>query len=154
LLLIIVRHGEAEPKSSPKPDEERHLTEEGSKKLRKSLMLVKELVGRVDLLLSSPLVRARESAEIAKEVFGIKKVEIDSSLEPESTPYELFNSLSKYSKIERVVLVSHQPFVSHLLASVLNWDGRYFSLMTGAIAIIEIGELKANSEGVLLALLP
>ena len=112
------------------------------------------MVGGADLLLSSPLVRARESAGVAREVFGMEKVVVDDSLEPDSTPYELFESLSKYSKIERVLLVSHQPLVSNLLSSLLNWDGRYFSLKTAAVAIVEIGELNANPEGVLLALLP
>ena len=155
MLLIVVRHGEAEPKSSQKADEERGLTDEGSRKLRINLSIAREFAGlKVDLILSSALVRARQSAEIAKEVFGTTKVEVDPSLGPQATPYELYQDLSKYSQFECVLLVSHQPFLSSLLASLLNWDDRYFSFQTGALAIIQIGELTTDPKGVLLALLP
>ena len=131
------------------------MTSEGSIRLRNTLMLAKEIAGRkVDLILSSPIARARESAEIAGEVFGQPRLEIQESLEPQSPPYEVYRSLSRYGQLERVILVSHQPLVSHMLAGLLNWNDRYFSFKTGGVAMIEVKEMGANPEGVLLALLP
>ena len=77
MIIYILRHGEAEAKSSQKMDEERRLTSFGKSQLRKSLVIAKEIGTRVDLILSSPLVRARETAEIAKEIFNVEKFEID-----------------------------------------------------------------------------
>ena len=155
MLLIIVRHGEAEPKSSDKPDEQRKLTAAGAERLRNNLVRAKEIAGpTLDLILSSPLVRARQTAEIASEVFGRASFEIDDSLTPDSTPYEVYRSLSKHSQLQRVMLVSHNPLVSNLLAGLLSWNERYFSFKTGSIAVIETSNTGATMEGVLLSLLP
>lgn len=155
LLLIIVRHGEAEPKSSGKPDDQRALTDAGKTELRRNLMVAKDIVGpKIDLILSSPLLRARESAKIAKQTFGVPKLEISSFLESGSSPYEVYRLLSKYSKAGSVMLVSHQPLVSQLLSGLLNWDARYFFFGTGTIAIIEVKEFRENAVGVLFSLLP
>ena len=156
MLLIIVRHGEAEPKSTGKLDEDRELTSAGSVRLRHSLDQAKEIVGggKLDFILSSPILRAKQSAQIAKEVFDLPKIEIDRALESESSPYDVYQSLLKFGKVERVLLVSHQPLVSHLLASLLSWDERYFSFHAGTIAMVSVKELRENPDGVLFCLLP
>ena len=112
LIIYILRHGEAEPKSSHVSDEERHLTTLGSSRLRKNLVIAKQVGTEIDLILTSPLVRAKESAEIAGDVFAIEKYEIEESLEPTRTPYEVFQSLARYAQVGRVLLVTHQPLAS------------------------------------------
>jgi len=155
LLLIVVRHGEAEPKSSGILDENRGLTAQGKVSMRNTLMIAKEILGpTVDLVLSSPLLRARESAEIAQTIFGLPGFEVSESLEPEGSPYEVYRSLTKYSQRERVLIVSHQPLVSRILSGLLNWNERHFTFSTSAVAMVEVKELGANPEGVLLCLLP
>lgn len=156
LLLLILRHGEAESKSTGKADEERALTVEGKEKLGMNLNLAKEILRNrsVDLILSSPLLRARQSAELAKEILNsAARVEIDSSLESNSEPYEIYQSLTKNSQRECMLLVSHQPLVSRILAGLLNWNDRYFSFKTGAMAIVQVDEMRLNPEGILVSLI-
>jgi phosphohistidine phosphatase len=155
LLLIVVRHGEAVAKSSGVPDENRGLTEAGKIGIKNNLILAKEIAGpKLDLILSSPALRAVESAEIVKQLFGPTSFEVDYSLASESTPYELFESLTKYPTLNQVLLVSHQPLVSQLIAGLLDWNERRFAFSPGSIAIIQLRELALNSEGVLLSLIP
>jgi phosphohistidine phosphatase len=145
-----VRHGEAEPKTSGKRDEDRRLTKTGSVRLRNGLIFVKEYAGvKMELILSSPVRRSKESAEIAKEIFPEAKLEVSDLLMPGSTPYELLATLSRYNQLERIMLVSHQPLVSRLLSGLLNWNDRYFSFGPGAIAVVELEEVRENAEGVL-----
>jgi phosphohistidine phosphatase len=154
MLLMIVRHGEAESKSAGKLDEDRKLTEEGSLRLRNNLLLAKEIAGgKIDLILSSPITRAMESSKIASEVFE-QKFEVDDLLEPESSPYEVFAYLSKRGQLDLVILVSHQPLVSRLLAALLNWNEQYFSFKTGSIAMVDVREMGSNPQGMLQCLLP
>jgi phosphohistidine phosphatase len=155
LLLYIVRHGEAEPKSSEIPDENRKLTARGRTQASDNLKVAKEIIGRKpDLILSSPLLRAKETAEIAKKIFGLDKFEVDEALEPEVSPFQLYRSLGRHSHFERAVIVSHQPLVSRILSGLLNSSDDHFAFSPGSIAIVEIKELNLNPKGVLLSLIP
>ncbi len=132
MLLIVVRHGEAVDKSSGVTDENRGLTEAGKFDLKNNLILAKEIAGpKLDLILSSPALRAVESAEIAKQVFGLTRVEVDDSLASESTPYELFESLTKYPTLKQVLLVSHQPLASQLNRRTLRLERETLCIFPG-----------------------
>jgi len=155
LLLVVVRHGEAVPKSSGIPDENRGLTKTGKIGLRKNLLLTKEIMAsKLDLILTSPVLRAKESAEIARQVFEASNFEESIALVSESTPYEVFQSLSKYSGLQKILLVSHQPLVSQLIAGLLTWDERRFSFPPGSIAIIQLKGFTTYAECTLVALIP
>jgi len=154
MIVFILRHGEAEPKSSRIPDEERHLTKSGSARLRKNLVIAKEIGTKIDLILSSPIVRARESAEIARDIFGTERLVIEEKLEPTRSPYEVYQSLAGYSSFGRVLLVSHQPLVSSIMAGLLNWDQSFLEFSAGTIAKVEVRDLTNNPKGILVFLLP
>lgn len=155
MLLIIVRHGEAEPKSSAKRDGDRGLTEKGSCALKKNLEIGRALVGdgKVDWILSSPLLRARQSADIAREIFHGPVSEVSTSLVSESEPYEVYQALSRLQSLNLAIIVTHQPLIGRLLAQLLNWNDRNFQFGTGALAIVEVKEMRVNPEGTLLCLI-
>jgi len=71
--LYFLRHGIAEETSSTGRDSDRRLTDEGRRKLRQTLQRVADAGVSPDLLLTSPYVRARQTAEIAKEILGYKE---------------------------------------------------------------------------------
>src|ERR1017187_10557754 len=96
LIVFILRHGEAEAKSSRISDEERHLTDLGSARLRRNLVIAREIGTRVELILTSPLARAKESAEIAGDIFQTKNLVVEETLAPTRHPYEVFGTLTKY----------------------------------------------------------
>jgi len=154
LIVYILRHGEAEVKSSQIPDDERHLTTLGKSQLRRNLVIAKEIGAKIDLILTSPLVRAKESAEIVRDVFGIEGFVIEEKLEPTRSPYEVYQSLEKHASIERLLVVTHQPLISSLMGALLNWDESFFAFPAGTIAKIEVKDLSNNPRGTLLFLLP
>ena len=98
--LLIVRHAKAAP---GEPDELRPLTLEGREQARK---LGEELRGRglaPDAVLTSPLLRARETAA----ALGLGEPEVDERLAPGATPDDVREAAS--GRGETVVVVGHQP---------------------------------------------
>jgi phosphohistidine phosphatase len=154
LIVYILRHGEAEAKSSQVPDDDRHLTTRGKSQLRKNLIVAKRIGTKIDLILTSPLVRAKESAEIVRDVFGIERLEVEERLEPTRSPYEVYQSLAKHASLENLLIVTHQPLISSLIDALLNWDESFFAFPAGTIAKIEVKDLTNNPRGTLLFLLP
>lgn len=120
LILYIVRHGEAEPKNGSIRDEQRRLSPLGSKQLRNTLGLVKQMNARIDRVISSPLQRAKDSSDIVAELFLVRDTIIADSLEPESTPSEVYNDLSRWNPKDSMALVTHQPLVTTLLQDLLG----------------------------------
>jgi phosphohistidine phosphatase len=155
LLLLIIRHGKSEGKSSEKPEDERRLTEEGAAELRRNLELAKEIVStkNIDLVLSSPYLRAKESARIVMEIFQISTMEVEKSLSPESEPYEVFQALFDRRESGSVAIVTHKPLATKLLNGLLIWDERCFDFKAGAVSILQVPEICENATGVLLGLI-
>ncbi|MGH2639689.1 MAG: phosphohistidine phosphatase SixA [Rhabdochlamydiaceae bacterium] len=150
LLVCILRHGEAEARPSA-DDGERHLTEEGSAQIRQVLGFAKQQLGiGIDLIFSSPLARARETARIANRVLGIKDYSVSNSLEPEGEPGDVCEELLRPNPRKRLLLVSHQPLVSRLLSSLLGSPN--LAMPTGCIACAEVDVLSQTST--LLFLVP
>jgi phosphohistidine phosphatase len=151
LILYILRHGEAEPKGK-KLDEERALTSEGAAMLEKGLKIAKAFGVEASKILSSPLLRARQSAEIAAKVFGIANTSISNSLEPESTPEEVYSELQTLNSDDGVILVLHQPLASKLLSDLLGAVN--VEMSTGSFARVDFKRFPKTGEGRLVFLIP
>lgn len=142
-----MRHGEAEPKSGVRPDDERHLTQEGKKHVMRNLVIARESFGaKVDHILSSPLTRAKETADVAKGVFD-SDLEVEPSLGPNGTPYEIYGAMSKLEPSAQVLLVTHQPLVTRLIADLIGSER--IEMSTGSIAKIVQNEDNSTRSSVL-----
>jgi phosphohistidine phosphatase len=118
--LYILRHGIAAEKGDPRypKDEDRPLTEEGQKKTLKVARRMKALGLRFDLILSSPLARARQTAEIAGSVLGCKnKLKFSTNLAPEGNKRALLREIGRRPS---VLLVGHEPYLSELISTLLS----------------------------------
>src|SRR5271169_1701375 len=106
--LFIVRHGIAIDREDPKcpPDPERFLTEEGAEKTKQVARGVAEVASVPDLILSSPYVRALQTAEIFAKALEYDKDKIRKSdfLLPGAEPLQLFRELTR-DKDNSVVFV-------------------------------------------------
>ncbi|MCL5067054.1 MAG: phosphohistidine phosphatase SixA [Thaumarchaeota archaeon] len=151
MIVYLLRHGEAEPKSSSKRDEERRLSPEGILQLRKTLNLAKHLDASVDRVISSPVLRAKESSEIVAEMLQAKEMLVSNSLEPESTPSEVYDELSKCSLNDKVALVTHQPLFSNLLQDLLGIEVNV-NMKAGSLARIDVQGYPKSSSGTLVYL--
>jgi phosphohistidine phosphatase len=137
--LLIIRHAIAVPRGTPGiPDEDRPLTPEGEQKFREAAKGLASLVGRPDALLTSPWLRARQTAAIAAAAWG--------RLEPEETAALASGSfeeqaavLDRYPGDATVAVVGHEPWVSELLARLLGTrhDAR-LEFKKGGAALVDV----------------
>lgn len=156
LIIYIFRHGEAETKaeSPTKTDEGRRITAEGAEQVRRVCIIAKQLKIKPDAILSSPLVRAKQTAEIAKELLNLKaELKVEASLEPDREPEEVYAALSKFRRSESVMLVTHVPILGRLIFDLLGGHIN-LEMNNGALAKIESKSLPKSGSGTLIWLLP
>jgi phosphohistidine phosphatase len=121
--LYLMRHGIAAAKedASVKHDGERPLTDKGIKRMRKAAKGVSRLGIAFDCVLTSPLLRARQTAEIVCRTLGIEdRLEEISALAPESTVEHLLFGLTRYQDREHLLLVGHEPLLSGFTVYLLG----------------------------------
>jgi phosphohistidine phosphatase len=122
--LYILRHAIAEDrdKSSGKPDSQRRLTPEGVEKMRRVAEGMKSLGLEFDLILSSPFLRAKETAEIVADVLALgRRLEMSADLSTSGNPKNLIESLNgPYADRKSVVLVGHEPYLSSFISLLLS----------------------------------
>lgn len=121
--LYLMRHGIAAAKddASVKHDGERPLTDKGSKRMRKAAKGVSRLGIPFDGVLTSPLLRARQTAEIVARTLGIEdRLEEISGLAPESTVEHLLFGLTRYQDREHLLVVGHEPLLSSFAVYLLG----------------------------------
>jgi phosphohistidine phosphatase len=107
--LVIVRHAEAAPGS---PDELRALTPEGGEQARDLGRRLREELGRVDAVLCSPLLRARQTAD----ALGLGAAEPDERLAPGASADDVRDAVA--GRGETVVVVGHQPDCGQIVAAL------------------------------------
>lgn len=122
--IYLVRHAVAEDREEyalkNHDDSLRPLTVKGRKRLQKVAIRLRDLIDGVDLIVTSPYVRARQTAETLSQIFFETKVVQASELVPHGPPQALIRWLKAHAKgLKSVMLVGHEPqlsvFASYLL---------------------------------------
>jgi phosphohistidine phosphatase len=140
--LLIVRHGIAvEPGMPGMKDEERPLTEEGMQKFKEVARGLAELLPRPDVLLTSPLVRARQTAEIAAAAWGKLRPMVEPRLAAGARPETILRAVYEHHGAALVGTFGHEPDCSSLLAHLLGTphSGR-LAFKKGGAALVKLGE--------------
>ncbi len=151
--LYIMRHGKAAPRGPAWPrDAKRPLTPQGITDLRKISKGLIRLGVEVDWVVSSPLVRARQTAEVVSESFAPPlPVEITETLSPGASPEALLAFLAKHADRGQALLVGHEPDLSELACWLTGADaGAGFAFKKGGCCLIRFRGLPRLSEGRLL----
>jgi len=147
--LYIVRHGIAVDREDPNcpPDPDRFLTQEGIEKARQVAKGVSEIGAAPDLLLSSPYLRAHQTAEIFAAELGYSKNKIRKTdqLLPGAEPLQLFRELSKDKELSAVFLFGHAPHLDDLIATSLGSNHHLTSLKKSGVALVELKRLVPPS---------
>ncbi|MFQ3583782.1 phosphohistidine phosphatase SixA [Thermostichus vulcanus] len=112
LSVDFVRHGIAEEPQAEMEDAFRALTDEGRKRCRKIARQLKEMGWRWNLILTSPLVRARQTAEIFADEGLSKIVEVFEPLAPGGSLADLVRWQTQQDPLTSLALVGHQPDLS------------------------------------------
>ena len=156
LTLYILRHGQAGThEDNPEKDAVRPLTSRGRKETIMFGRSLRKLGVSFDLVVSSPLKRAVETAQLtARTVMGKKWVEEWNELKPTIETGELYSRLSSLETDRPVLLVGHEPHLSNVIAEIVSGkpDARLV-LKKGGIAKVNVDELKPKPSGELIWLL-
>jgi len=131
--LYFLRHGAADWPDWKKPDEERPLTKAGRNELHQVGDFLAKLKAQPDLILTSPLPRASQTAEIAAEHLQVR-VHEEKSLAPGFGANHLRRLLRKYPD-QVLMLVGHEPDFSSAIASL---TGGSVKLAKAGVALLEL----------------
>lgn len=143
--VYIVRHGIAIDREDPKcpPDPDRYLTEEGVEKTKQVAKGVAALGITADLFLTSPYVRAAQTAEIFASALQYPKQKIRRTdlLLPGAEPNHLFRELAREKQASVVFLFGHAPQLDDLLATALGSKRHLTALKKAGVAFLELKRL-------------
>jgi phosphohistidine phosphatase len=148
--LYLLRHGIAEQAKVGGSDEDRALTSEGRRKLRRVLKLARKAEVCPELILSSPLKRAYETAQLAKEILGNEeKIITTEVLGPSSSPEDVWQEVRAHREIESLLLVGHNPLFATLAAYLMAQPAAPLEFKKGAMMRFDFQKLSAQPAGVL-----
>jgi phosphohistidine phosphatase len=149
--LILLRHGKAE-NSNPDGDFSRTLVEKGREQARRAARLLKSAGMLPEIVLTSPLIRARQTADEFCETAGMPGAVIQGWLASGVAPPVAMSELAAFHDFKRVAIVGHEPDFSELIEWVLGTVGGNVEVKKGAIACMEVSPPSRN--GTLLYLIP
>jgi phosphohistidine phosphatase len=152
MILYFLRHGLAgDYRDWQGDDHKRPLTEEGRVRMGEEAQTIKKLDLGLDLILTSPLLRARQTAEIVAE--HLKKVNMaeDERLAPEFDLIGLKSILADHPDAQAIMLVGHEPDFSEMISELTG--GTRLALKKGGLARVSIDKPE-SLEGELEWLLP
>jgi phosphohistidine phosphatase len=121
--LYILRHGIAVEHGAAgyENDDERPLTGKGERKMWAIAEAMKALEISFDSIFSSPLVRARQTAEIVAEALKCRKrMQLTDTLSPQDSAKPLIEFLRDQGAVDDIVLVGHEPYLSRLIALLIS----------------------------------
>lgn len=147
-IFYIARHGEAVAVGAPGvySDFDRHLSPAGVAKLQKQAQGLQRMGAQWQKVLSSPLLRARQTAEILNQPIQAA-LEMTEALGDRPSIQTLVSTLQQIQETQ-ILLVTHQPFVGQLTSWFLS--GRLdtaFHFSTGAMACIKVYQLCETPRG-------
>jgi phosphohistidine phosphatase len=120
MIIHVVRHAEAIERSLDLPEDHRFLTRRGRKRFRKIAGSLKKLGIEPDLILTSPLIRSVQTADILAEKLRFKgELKVASLLSPGFRPESLDELLDGYPQAGEVALVGHEPDLGSLAQALL-----------------------------------
>jgi phosphohistidine phosphatase len=146
--LYLIRHGVAEARGEQWPDDtKRPLTQDGISRLRKAARALTRLDVAFDIIVTSPLVRTRQTAEIIAAGFDPHPhIVVADSLAPGSSHTAVLADLEKHAKRSRVALVGHEPGIGELAAKLVG--ARHpMVFKKGAVCRIDVESLPPSSPG-------
>jgi phosphohistidine phosphatase len=153
--LYLIRHGIAEARSDAWPDDsKRPLTADGMTRVRKQARGLARLGVSFDVILTSPFVRTRQTAEIVADAFDPRPHLMPTdALTPDGTYAMVLADLAKHARRTRIALVGHEPAIGELAARLIG--SRYpIPFKKGAVCCLAVDALPPAGPGELRWFLP
>jgi phosphohistidine phosphatase len=148
--IYLVRHAIAAERGDDWPDDsKRPLTEHGISRFKDGVGGLKELDAIIDEIFTSPLVRARQTADLlAAGISGRPSVKVLDALAPGHAPATVMAHLAKAAKRTRLALVGHEPDLGELAAHLIG-GRRPLPFKKGGICRIDVAGLTSKAGGTL-----
>ena len=153
--LYLLRHGIAVAADEPgvESDADRALTAKGVKRMRRAAKGLRRLKVPFDGLLTSPLIRARQTADIVAETLGLEThLEEVSGLAPESSVEQLSFGLTRFQNRAHLLLIGHEPLLSDTASFFIagkKGPKIDLTLKKGGLCRIEIDAIPPSKPGTL-----
>ena len=146
--LYLIRHGVAAERGESYPDDtKRPLTTDGIQKLEKEGKALVALDVTFDVILTSPLVRTRQTAETLASIFRTPPPIVNvQALAPGGTHNAIIDELSKQHRRQHVAIVGHEPGLGELAARLIGLR-RPLEFKKGAICRIDVAALPPAGPG-------
>lgn len=152
--LLIIRHAIAgdreEWAKSGQSDDLRPVTGEGARRMRRGAAGLARVIPTIDVLASSPLLRAAQTAEIIARAYGGLPVETVDALAPDGRRSALLHWLRAREEASTVAIVGHEPGLGQLATWLLTGVAEsHIELKKGAACLIRFGRKPAAGAGLL-----
>lgn len=146
--LYLIRHGVAEARGDAWPDDgKRPLTADGMSRMRKAVRGLSRLGVLVDVILTSPLVRTRQTAEVVAAGLDPRPSIVNvESLAPGGSFAAVIADLEKHARKSRIALVGHEPAIGELAARLIG-SRHPFEFKKGAVCRIDFHILPPAGPG-------
>ena len=147
--IYILRHGIAEEPRHGLSDAQRALTDAGREKLRGVLDRAREAAVAPSLILTSPYRRAVETAHVAGQVLGCRRIVESAALAPGSKPEEVWDAIRAQRREHAVLLAGHEPLLGMTVAFLLGAPALQVDLKKAALVRIDQERLTGAPCGIL-----
>ncbi|MFP5263545.1 MAG: phosphohistidine phosphatase SixA [Blastocatellia bacterium] len=150
--LYVIRHAIAQQlgRKNDFMDEKRALTPEGRERMREAARGLRKLGVEFDVILTSPLVRAVETAEIIAATAGLTKKDVEQTdnLAPDASHGDLFAEIKRHTGAESIAIVGHQPDLGGIISKIVQGDGSLaIELKKGSVCCVNVTETVPTLRG-------
>lgn len=155
LQLYLIRHGTAADRGPDYPDDsKRPLTSRGIASLRREAKGLNALGVAFDVIITSPLLRTRQTADVLADLIQTKPpVTASDALAPAGTPAAVIQEIGRHARLGRIALVGHEPNLGELAARLIA-SRALMPFKKGAICRIDFEVLPPKGVGALRWFLP
>src|SRR5262245_52934118 len=153
--LYLIRHAVAEDRGDDWPDDaKRPLSEDGASRMRKAARGLERIGVTLDVIVTSPLVRTRQTAEIVAGALNPKPPIVAAESHAPGGAYQaIVADLEKQSKRARIALVGHEPGIGELAARLIG-SRHPIEFKKGAVVRIDVDQIPPTGPGNLRWMLP
>ena len=151
--IYLIRHSNAVDPGTPgyEEDRQRPLTDKGRDKMKDIAYALKAMGIQPDRIVSSPFVRARETAEIVMKVLKYKQeLAFSDSLVPEGNADQIIGEINEKFGVDELMLVGHEPCLSGLIGALIAGNPNLaIDLKKGGVCCLSADDLRVEREAVL-----
>ncbi len=153
MIVYLMRHGQTMPTPEGGTDAERALSVEGRAEVQGVAAGLKRSGLSVDVVITSPVLRAWQTAELLSDTLGVG-MEVCAGLLPEQDVETLMNDLTLQADGRRLLLVGHQPCLERMLGVVLRTAEPPVVFSPAGVVWLELPEFPPHRRGIIRGVFP